>query len=603
LAVADPPWAIENFSGVLPRFDPMLLPPNAASEAWNCDMEDGDLNGFAQPIPVHTFGASYQKAYRLPSPTAGGADAWLGLPDPNSSVCRSPLADDTEHRVYWTVPGVGAFFSTYADILAGNPPYNLGFIAPDPAAVLTVTAAGGTTDGSVPEVARSYLFTFIDVNGLESSPSQASAVVDGASDGTWTISGLPTVAPSSPAGFRYPAVASVCLYRTVTGATTGAVFYRVIEWAVGSVPATYVDPALDATVVLNLTLATADYLPPPTGLDGLTAFPGGMLIGFTNNTLHFCQPDAPHAWPAGYDLSVQYDIMGLGIWQGSLMVITSGFPFSGSGSTPAAFTVSEIQVAEPCIARGSIIVDLSGVYYASQNGIMKLNYFGAANTTAKIMTRAEWLNTYASGQMQTCRHRNQYISIYPDRNGVGSIIDADAASTFLINEGQNGLGIVQLNAFEGVTDIWNDEYNGLTYLIAGTTVYQWDPVAAGTTDLLYRWTSKVFNLASPTNIGAARVTLTPDIAPAVARSYAPPATDNGDATLQLPAGTACLFRLYINGGISDGRLVYQRALTAERTVFKLPSGYKCFDFQLQILARTPVRKIELAPTARMLDKV
>jgi hypothetical protein len=499
------------------------------------------------------------------------------------------LANDTLHRIYWTNPpdtsAPGAWWNTYARIAAGNSglnaPYSLGFIAPGPSIALSASFTGGTT--GIPETGRSYLFTYIDIYGAESAPCSPSPVVDGPPDATWFLSGLPAAAPGNTAGENYPPVAKMRIYRTLTGASTGAQFYMVADVNFGST--VYTDTVPDTTIVNNVILNSAAWVPPLGDLDGLTTLPGGMLVGFTGNTIHFCEPDYPHAWPVGYDQSRQFKIVGLGVWQQSLMVLTEGFPSTGSGTTPGSFIFSDVQVPEPCIARGSIITDLMGVYYASQNGLVMLNYYGMQNQTLSNMTRTTWLRDFHARDIVACRHRAQYLAI----NGTGS--------GFLIDYTEPRMGFMELNTFNHAVYIWNDEYTGDTYIMSDKKVYLWDGEDAEA--LTYRWISKEFYLPAPTSLGACQISLDPTVSTLVA----PPTSDidNGDANLVLPPGVNALFKLY--AGPQQQHLVLTKHLTEPREIFRLPSGFKAFDWQFEIVARVPIFSVELASTMKELRTV
>lgn len=586
-------WAIKDFGGEIPKKESRTLPDFAAEQAWNCDLSSGVLEGLPTPELVTDLtgvggSSSTKRAYRFP--VDGLPDAWIPLPDANSSVCRSPLANDTDHRLYWTNPPSsslpGQFWNTYGRIQAGNTganaPYNLGIVQPSTVVAVGVTAVGGVV---TPLIGRSYCYTYFNAFDEESAPSIPSAVVSGASDGTWTITGLPTSAPANPAGVNYPPVTGVRLYRTSTGANSGAQFYLDNEWLFGSVPSPYVDTVSDTTVVNNLTLISASWGNPPTGLDGLTALPGGMLVGFTDNTVHFCEPNRPHTWPAGYDQSVQYTIVGFGVWQQSLVVLTKGFPSTGAGNSPSNYVFTTVRVPEPCISRGSIITDLMGVYYASQNGLVMLNYFGMQNQTLSTMTKNIWLNDFDATQIIACRHRSQYLAI--NGTGVG----------FLIEYADQKAGIVHLNTFSGATSVWNDEFSGDAYVCVGPLVYRWDSPNTG--NLVYRWRSKQFYGIAPINLGAAQVSLDPDILTVTAP--ATPPMDNGDTSLLLPTGVNAVFNLY--AGPDGQHLIYTRHLKLVREIFPLPSGFKSYDWQCEVVSRVGIRSIELASTMRELRDV
>ncbi len=594
-------WLITDMGGAVPRKDSRLLPDSAAEAAWNTDLDFGTLQGLRVPVLTIDLSASpgtVQRAYRIPA-SVDQAEVWLPLPSPFSSVVPSPLTNDTSQRYYWTNPSDGAYFSTYALIAAGTAPYNLGFIGPalTTAGTPTVTASGGTTNGTLPLIDRAYLYTFVDIFGLESSPSEPSAIVSGAPDGTWAIGNLPSNPPGPPAGVNYPAVRSLRLYRTEAGATTGDAFFQVAELyydpgagqaAVPAAGSSYEDTVPDTTVTEQPELITATYLPPPQGLDGLIEMPGGMLVGFTGNTLHFCEPYLPHAWPAGYDIAVENPIVGLGVWQQTLFIATEGAPYSASGSTPASVTASVIRTPEPCISRGSIVADLAGVTYASPNGLVQLSYYGAQNITAMLFSRNQWIDNYIGYGIISCRHRTQYLAL-----------NLTANSGFLINSAEGREGVVNINSFMGAVAIWNDVYTAKTYIMVNKVVYEWDPPGAAQPLLTYRWRSKQFSLANAASLGACQVLLDPT-APAAAAAALPtnPLADTTDTNTTLPVGCAALVTIF-----AAEAQVLQVELTAERTMFRLPSGFKAFDWQVDIIARVPTRRIELASSMRELRRV
>jgi len=456
----------------------------------------------------------------------------------------------------------------------------MGFNEVDPGILLTVGVTGGTT--TIPQVERSYCFTYIDTYNQESSPSQPSAVVSGAPDGTWTISGFPGVAPTPPTGKNYPAVITIRIYRTITGASGAAQFYFVKDMPISTT--SYVDTVNDAGIVNNNTLESTSWAPPPDGLDGLTAMPGGMLVGFTGNTIHFCEPNRPNAWPAGYDQSLLYPIQGLAVWQQALVVLTKGFPSTGSGIAPSQFTFAQVHAPEPCIARGSIVTDLAGVYYSSINGLIALNYYGMQNQTITNVTREIWMKDFHGDKLIACRHRTQYLAI----NGTGS--------GFMIDYAEQRLGIVEVTPFVNVISVWNDNYTGEAYIIADGRVYLWDSM--DTPQLTYQWRSREFYFPAAVSLGACQISSEPAIENPAPEDVVP--QPGSTSPLALPPGINALFRLMVG---PSQHVVHEQYLREPREIFRLPSGRKAFNWQFEIVAKVAIHSVELASTMRELKKV
>lgn len=591
-------WAVLNMGGEIPKQDPRLLADNMAAAAWNTDLVAGPLDSLPFPELVKDLtgmpGAdTAQRVYRLPAPDGVGSDAWLMLPSPYSSVVRSPLTHDSLHRVYWTNPGQGALWSTYARIIAGDTPYDLGFTAPDPTYTIIPDPIGGTTTG-IPQVVRSYLFTFIDESGAESSPCLPSFPTTGAPDADWQIIGLPNglgnPLPVAPAGKNFPPVKAIRLYRTITGANAGATYYRVADLTIAEITrdpysvTPFHDTIRDTDLTGGLTLETAGWQQPPDGLDGLLAMPGGFMVAFKANTLYFSEPNRVHTWPAANDLAVQYDIVGLALWNQTLVILTKGFPSTGTGTSPSSMTLSQVQVPEPCIARGSIITDLLGVYYASQNGIVQLSYYGMQNQTLQTIDKPTWLQRFEPDKgLMACRHRSQYFA--------RKVAGGDA---FIIDYSDARLGVVWTDTLRFATSLWNDPYDGETYFLANQHVYRWD--SPNTPPMVYRWRSKVFNLIEPINLAACQITIDPSVLqPALSGPGAPELAP----FTKLPVGINCLFRLFVGGH----QLLELPIAAAPEAVFRLPSGYKTNQFQFEIVSRVPISKVKLATSMKELNDV
>jgi hypothetical protein len=246
-----------------------------------------------------------------------------------------------------------------------------------------------------------------------------------------------------------------------------------------------------------------------------------------------------------------------------------------------------VQVPEPCIARGSILTDLMAVYYASQNGLVMLNYYGMQNQTLSMLTKNIWLNEYHAGQIIACRHRAQYLAI----NGTGT--------GFIIDYTEPRMGIMHISPMVDATAVWNDDYTGDTYLIANKQVFLWD--SPDTASLTYRWRSKQFYQPAPISLGAVQISLDPAVSIPPPPYVDPPNQWTGDPLLYLPDGVNATFKLF--AGPDGTHLVHEQILDQPRMLFRVPGGFKSFNWQVEIVGRVQLHSIELGSTFKELKGV
>ena len=157
------------------------------------------------------------------------------------------------------------------------------------------------------------------------------------------------------------------------------------------------------------------------------------------------------------------------------------------------------------------------------------------------------------------------------------------------------IGFVDLNTFDNAVSIWNDEYTGDAYIMAEGKVYLWDSPTAP--PLTYRWRSRQFFTPAPVSLGACQITLDEaiyDTAPPP-----PPPLDNGDPTLSLPSGINAQFRLYAG---PKRQLITTKNLTKQQEIFRLPNGFKAFEYEAEIVSRVRCASIQLATTLQELKR-
>jgi hypothetical protein len=344
-----------------------------------------------------------------------------------------------------------------------------------------------------------------------------------------------------------------------------------------------------------------------------------MLAGFIGNTVYFCEPDRPHTWPGIYAQSVHYDIVQMVVWQSYLMVLTSGFPSAGSGNTPSNFLFTQTQVPEPCIARGSVLVDLMGVYYASQNGLILFTGYAMQNVTLTMVSKNEWLSYYHAADIICARHRMQYLAVNGTDQG------------FLVDYAEARLGFEDLTTMQGVVSIWNDEHTGDTYLMANKIAYRWD--SPNTLPQTYRWKSKVFFTPLPISLGAVQIAADQSITPGAEFTLHVSFLDGGDmlgpapvssveftfdesvldsedmlaplvsldnGKVTLPVGVNATFTYNAGPQLTP---IMTRNLSVPQEIFRLPKGFKTFQHQFEVTSRVPIYSIQLATTLEELKAV
>lgn len=485
-----PVLKLNNFSGISPRIGATNLAVNQAQKARNVKIMSGELRAWRKPVSVYTTSVADAKAfYQLRKTT--GEFKWLEW-SYDTDVVPSPVVDTTDYRIYYT-NGV-APKKTNWDLATtsgtGTSPfpdteYNMG--VPAPTVAPTLSAAGGTA----PTETRSYIYTYVSTFGAvqeESAPSPATLVTCNAAGSTVTVSAFGT-APTTSAGYN---ITSLRIYRLVTGATTANYFYVgqvTINPATGAASGSFSDTVTVANLGAQLT--SLYYTPPPATLQGLIAMPNGILAGFTNNQVWFCEPYLPHAWPVSYMMTVGSPIVGLGVFGQSLVVCTTTQPYLITGSQPGAMTQEKLPVPEPCVSKRSIASDQFGVLYASPNGVVSIAPGSAGVISRQLFTRDEW-QTFVPSSMVGAIYQNMYMVFYQSGNTKEALV-------MLRNETPP---LITLDV--SASAIFVEPSTAKVYVLSPTD-YQIRELDADTVNnMFYEWRSKKFILPEPTNFSVSK---------------------------------------------------------------------------------------------------
>lgn len=529
--------------------------------------------------------------------------------------------------------GMDSFLATF-----GNGPPNT---APTstPVPVATNMLLYMTYSSSDVIEARAYVYTYISAYGEESAPSPF-ALVNGWSNGTWRIAlSLP---PPNDLGIHRN-LAVMRIYRTVTASSGVTSYYQVADISLGSgdtdaisfvaadtgclAPTlVYNDTALDNIIALNIQLASTNFFPPPADLVGMVNLPNGMVAGFKNNEVWFCEPYFPHAWPPGYVVAVDFPIVGLGVTSGAVVACTSATPFVISGAAPGQMNSFKCTRPEPCTSRGSIVGLDTGVFYISQNGLIQVPNTGQlANYTQLWISRERWDALAPQKNTRAVVLAGTYFC-WGTTNGsdtsvaqVGFNIEMDVdSSSFSIwpQPGGHRLGFMRMasppvnSGADGpynIDNVFIDPWTGQCVLLMNGQEYWYDFTDQTPTIQPYDWLSKKYQTLSQKNFSALRIffTVPSGTPPQNPATNTAPFADPSWNTLQ--PGQWGILKVWADpdDGTHTGNmvLVMAREIRHNKQVFRIPSGFKAENWQIEIMGRVEISNVQFATSVQELGKV
>jgi hypothetical protein len=540
-----------GFAGENRAINPVMLPDTVGVVSRNQKPGRGDLRAWKSPATVATVPSGRQTIYRMGRDVDSDAQYWLSWTTA-VNVVRGFDAADTTEQTYYTGDGAPKFTNNVIGLAtAPYPTANRPMGIPAPAGAPTVA---GTNSGATSPVIEYYYYVYTYVNSLgwESAPSPVSALVTRDNLGSTAISGFSSV----PSG-NYD-IATIRIYRT-QGSSTGTDFYFLREIALATSSTTDDNQTLGENLATNLWFPApgvptggATSITEPT-LSNLTAMWNGMMSGISGNSVRICEPYTPYAWPANYEIiPPDSKPVGLGVFGQSLLVLTTGRPLLVQGSTPDGMDQRPLEIQQACVSARSVVSMGNGVAWASEDGLCWFGDGGARVITNGVMLREDWQALVPSSIIG-----KMYEGFY-----LGSYDDGSGRKGFLIDP--NGGGIYFLDT--GYSAMYFDSLKDQLYVLTGTNVGKWDTG----TSLTYRSRSKPFRQGSPINFAAAVV---------VANAY--PVT----------------FRLYADGALKHTQTV------ADRNPFRLPSGYRAFEFHIELEGTNPVQDVAIATSVEELKQL
>ena len=272
----------------------------------------------------------------------------------------------------------------------------------------------------------------------------------------------------------------------------------------------------------------------------------------SGKSIRFCPIGLIYAWPLGYRMLTQDTVVGLGVFNQSLVALTTGRPLLIQGSGPDSMQQEQVPLDQPCVSAASIVSFGFGVVWASPEGLFMMGASGPVNLTGGVMTRADWQALVPStivGEQQEGLYYGSYT--------VGGVTKG-----FIIDP-QRPDGVVFLSA--GYAAMYRDPIQGALFVLSGTNVQKWD---AGSTFMTATFTSKVYRMPVGTSFSCAKI---------VADSYGQ------------------VVRFY-----ADGTLRFTKTV-ANGQPFRLPIGFSASDWQFSIDTTVPVQALLVADDMREVD--
>ena len=399
-------------------------------------------------------------------------------------------------------------------------------------------AASGNLQPTRSAESRVYVYTYVTEYGEEGPPSEPSELVDIDPESPVTVSGL----SGAPTG-NYN-VTKIYLYRSATG--SGATAFQFVKEAQIGV-STISDNVPQSS--LGELLPSTDWLQPPSDLQGLRLMANGIAIGWSQEkTICFSEPYMPHAFPAGARLTVDYPVVGIGVFGQSAAILTKAYPYIVTGFDPKSMTVAKLPLEQACVSKRSIVETGDGIMYASPDGLVLIAPGGTRVVTNGILSQDQW-QAYNPSSIHGYWHESRYHGFCTVNNVVKMFIFDPTGQTATWCE-------TEVAAFAGHRVVQDDSL----YVLTASGV---EDLFKGNSSRTYRWVSKIAVLTQPLNMSCAQV---------VASAY--------PVTLKITA---------------DGA---ERTYTVSSSApFRLHSGFLAREWYVEVTGTSQVTEVALAQSA------
>lgn len=371
-------------------------------------------------------------------------------------------------------------------------------------------------------------------------------------------------------------------------AATGTLYYDIAYskqdpryWGYGG---NYVVTDDYPTEALSGLLTSTEYAPPPEDLEGLTYLPNRFLAGFVGNTVYFSDIDNYHAWPVGFAIPLEHNIVGMVPVGGDLLVLTTSFPYVITGRDPAIMLATRIDVQFPCLSRRSIATGNYGAMWSTHEGIAFWRKGGGAQLMTQSLYDADtWKTEVDPTTVVAISYNDAYVAWH-------------STGAFTLTRRGDTVELVDLESDVSATATFYDPAANAVYLASGTSgdVYRWDDQTQPARR--YTWKSRIIEAPEPINFGA--LMLNAETGP-VGEVLAWGEVTTTWATTETPYfyPSPIEFKLWADGTEVATFDVF------EDVVYRLPAGYKARSYEVQLSGETRLQALRIARNASGLRRV
>jgi hypothetical protein len=448
----------DKFSGIAPGVAPNLLAEQFGQIAENIDFESGSLVPIKKEGSVeHTFTSSGSQKQSIYFFDNSANDVWLGWNNAGVKAVEGPIPGDNLDRLYWTgdtYPKMGVYSTIVSGAAYPNVSYRLGVPAPSVPWTQQPSIASGSIDATVTPEDVAYVVTFVTAYGEEGPPSIPSAPLE-VTFSTQTVT-VPLSSAGSSGNYNFGTGALKRIYRSNTGSVSTQ--FQLVDEVPFS-QTSYTDTKTSS--VLQEVLPSTYWIGPPDDntslypdgqMQGLIAVANGVLAGFTGKRLCLSEAYLPHAWPISYRITLAEDIVDIGTTANGIVCLTNGKPYFVTGVDPSAMSALQIDLAQACVNRASVVDMGEYVLYAGPDGLCAISATEGRVVTKGLISVEQWNADFAPTTIKAFKHEGTYIAFFEDgSNHKGWVYDprADEAAISTITS--------EYTVYGGYTDPRNGE--------------------------------------------------------------------------------------------------------------------------------------------------